>query len=104
MIELMNNLNLLQKWHVIDSQTAKGKYGQSNGINFDTDSMKSYLCDYSDAFMLVTENITVLANKNTDVAFAICTSFFTWKTEINVVFADEENNTYNGMPMYNLIE
>ena len=51
--------------------------------------------------MLVTRNITVLANKNTDVAFAICTPFFTWKTEINVVFADEVNNTYN---TYNLIE
>ena len=85
----------------IDSQTAKVKQGQSNGVNFDTESIKSYLCDYSDAFMLVTRNITVLANKNTDVSFAICTPFFTWKTEINVVFADEVNNTYN---IYNLIE
>ena len=30
---------------------------------------KSSLCDYSDAFILVTGNITVAADNNTDVTF-----------------------------------
>ena len=49
----MNNLNL-KKWYVTESQTAKGKYNQNNSIKFETESIKSNLCDYSDAFILVT--------------------------------------------------
>ena len=41
MILAMKNLNLLQKkWYVIDSQTAKGKYDQSNSIKFKTEGIK----------------------------------------------------------------
>ena len=47
MIQAMNNLNLLQKkWYVIDSQTAKNKYNQNNSIKFETESIKSSLCDF----------------------------------------------------------
>ena len=35
-------------------------------------STKSSLCDYSDAFILVTGGITVNAGNNTDVAFKNC--------------------------------
>ena len=44
-----------KKWYVIDSQTAKDKYNQSNSFKFETES----LCDYSHAFILVTGDITV---------------------------------------------
>ena len=59
-----------KKWYVIDSQTTKGKYKQGDTIKLET--IKSSLCDYSDAFILVTGNITVTANDNTDVAFKNC--------------------------------
>ena len=58
-----------KNWYVIDSQTAKGKYEQGNIIKFETETIKSYLCDYSDTFILVTGNITVEANNDADVAF-----------------------------------
>ena len=93
-----------KKWYVIDNQTAKGKYGQNNYIKFETESIKSRLCDYSDAFILVTGDITVAANNNTDVVFKNCASFSTCKTENNDVFVDEAKHTYIAMPMYNLIE
>ena len=64
-----------KKWYVIDSQTTKGKYKQGDVIKFETETIKSSLCDYSDAFILVTENITVNANNNTDVAFKTCAPF-----------------------------
>ena len=80
MIQLLKNLNLLQKWNVIDSQTAKGKYNQNNSIDFETESIKSSLCGYSDVFVLVTGDITVTANNDTDVAFKNCAPFSTWKT------------------------
>ena len=55
-------------------------------------SIKSSLCDYSDAFILVAENITVNANNNTDVVFKSCAPFSSCKTEIHGVFVDEANH------------
>ena len=48
-----------KKWYVIDSQTTKGKYKQGDTIKFETETIKSSLWGYSDAFILVTGNITV---------------------------------------------
>ena len=62
-----------KKWYVIDSQTTKAKYRQGNTI-------KSSLCDYSDALILVTGNITVDADNDTGVAFKNCAPFSTCTT------------------------
>ena len=93
-----------KKWYVIDSQTTKGKYKQVDTIKFETETIKSSLYDYSDAFILVTRNITVAANNNTDVTFKNCAPISTCATKSNDVFVDEANHIYNAMPMYNLIE
>ena len=93
-----------KKWYGIDSQTTKGNYNQGDTTKFETETIKPSLCDYSDAFMLVTENITVAANNNTDVAFKNCAPFSTCTTKINDIFVDEANHIYIAMPMYNLIE
>ena len=47
-----------KKWHVIDSES-KGNYLHKNEIKFLTNLLESNLCDYSDAYILVTGNITV---------------------------------------------
>ena len=63
----MKSENLLQKkWYLIDIQTTKGKYKQGNTIKFETETIKSSLCDYSDAFILVTRSIIVNADNNTE--------------------------------------
>ena len=54
-----------KKWYITDSQTAKDKYNQINSIKFETETIKSSLCDYSDAFILVTGDITVTADNDT---------------------------------------
>ena len=67
-INLLNDLSnkesqfATKKWYVIDSQITKGKYKQGDTIKFETETIKSSLCDYSDAFTLVTGNITAVAN------------------------------------------
>ena len=104
MIQAMKNLNLLQKMYIKESQAVKGKYDQNNSIKFETESLKSSLCDYSDAFILVTGDTKVAANNDTDVAFKNCPPFSTCKREINDVFIDEANHIYITMAMYNLIE
>ena len=71
MIQAIKSQNLLQKI----CQTTKGKYKQGDTIKFETEIIKSSLCDYSDAFTLVTGNNTVAANNDTDVAFRNCAPF-----------------------------
>ena len=67
-----------KKWYIIDSQTTKIKQKQDVTIKFETETIKSSLCDYSGAFILVTGNITIPADDNTDVAFIICVPFSTY--------------------------
>ena len=93
-----------KNWYVIDSQTAKDKYNPNNAIKIETETIKSSLCNYSDAFILVTGDITVAADNDTHVALKNCAPFSTCKTEINDVFIDEANHIYIAMPMCNLIE
>ena len=58
-----------KKWYVIDSES-KGNYSDENEIKFLTSSLESNLCDYSDAYILVTRNINVTGgDANTKVAF-----------------------------------
>ena len=100
MIQAIKSQNLLQKI----CQTTKGKYKQGDTIKFETETIKSSLCDYSDTFILVTGNITVAVNNNTDVAFKNCTPFSTCITKIGGELVDEANHIYIAMPLYNLIE
>ena len=86
------------------SHTAKGKYNQNNSIKFETETIQSSLCDYSDAFNLVTGDTTINGDNERDLAFKNCAPFLTCKTEINDMFIDEANHIYIAMPMYNLIE
>ena len=73
------------------SQTAKGKYNQNNSIKFEKESIKSSLFGYSGAFILVTWDIMVTADKNTDVAFKTSAPFSACKAEIHDMFIAETN-------------
>ena len=93
-----------KKWYIIDNES-KGNYSHHNPIKFLTSSLESSLCDYSDAYILVTGNITVTGgNTNTKVAFKNCAPFKECRTEINETFVDETEHINIAMPMYNLTE
>ena len=70
----------------------KDKYNQNNSIEFETESTKSSVSDYSDAFILVTGDITVNAGNDIDVEFKDCALFSTRKTETNNFFVEEANH------------
>ena len=96
-----------KKWYVIDSES-KGNYSHENPIKFLTSSLESSLCDYSDAYILVTGNITVTKiiavpagspdgtlpqrkqplDAATQVIFKNCAPFKDCRTEINGTFVD----------------
>ena len=74
---------------VIDSRIS-GTYSEDDPIKFLTKSIESSLCDYSDAYILVTGNITDAGgDDNTKVAFKSCAPFEKCRTEINGTFADD---------------
>ena len=105
MIQAMKESKFATKqWYVIDSQTTKSKYKQEGTIKFETETVKANLCGYSDAFILVTGNITVNTANDTDVAFKNYAPFSTCITKINGMFVDKANHFYTGMLTYNLIE
>ena len=91
-----------KKWCVIDSETS-GTYSENEQIKFLTRSIESSLCDYSDAYILVTGNINSRGN-DTKSAFKNCAPFRTCITQINETFVDEAKHIIITMPMYNLIE
>ena len=94
-----NSKFVTKKWYIIDN------YSHENAIKFLTSSLESSLCDYSDAYILVTGNNTVTSgNNNTKVAFKNCTPFEKCRTEIIETFVDDADFINITMPMYNLIE
>ena len=92
LLNVSNNENskfATKKWYIIDSK-AKGNYLANNEVNFLTSLLESSLCDYSDAYILVTGNITVPGgNENTKVAFKNSSPFEKCRTEINKTLVDD---------------
>ena len=73
-------------------------------IKFLTRSIESSLCDYSDAYILVTADIRATPNAAAQVIFKNCAPFEKCRTEINETFIDKAEYINITMPMYNLIE
>ena len=82
-------------------------------IKFKTSMLKSSLCDYSDAYILVKRTITVnntaaadadANNTNKKVIFKNCAPFTNYISEINNTQVDNAKDIDIVMPMYNLIE
>ena len=114
-----NSKFVTKKWYVINSET-NGNYSHKNPIKSLTISLESNLCDYSDAYILVTGNITVTrtiaaaAGGNpqrkqplaaaTQVIFKNVAPFKDCRTEINDTFVEYADFIYITMPIYNWIE
>ena len=97
-----------KKWYVINNQN-NTEYGEGNkddsSIKFDTKVIKLSLWDYSDAYILITGDITATGgNANTNVAFKNCAMFTKCITYINDEHTDTAESLDIAIPMYNLIE
>ena len=96
-----NSKFVTKKWYVIDNES-KCNYSHQNPIKSLTKSVESSLCDYADAYILVTGNINVTdGDAKTKVPFKNCAPFKGCRTEINDTFADYANFINIAMPMYN---
>ena len=97
-----------RKWYIINDQN-NGQYGREtendSTIKFETKVIKSNLCDYSDAYILVTGDIKIAdIAADTNVAFKNCAPFTRCVTHINDENVETVENLDITMPMYNLIE
>ena len=86
-------------------------YNTNSQIKFKNTMLKSSLCDYNEAYILVKGNIAVkytvgdgaaASNTNKKVIFKNCTSFTNCISEINNTQVDNAKDIDIVMPMYNL--
>ena len=108
-VNLLNDSNnesskfATRKWYITSDQN-NGQYGREHEndstIRFETKVIKPNLCDYSDAYILVTGDLKVADV----VAFKNCAPFTRWATHINEEHVETDDNLDMIIPMYNLIE
>ena len=101
-----------RNWVEIKDES-RGAYNVNSQINFKTTMLKSSLCDYSDAYILVkgtiSANNTAAAsaaanNINKKVIFKNCAPFTNCISEINNTQIGNAKDIDIVMPMYNLNE
>ena len=88
-----------KQWYIIETES-NGNHSKDEEIKFLTRSIESSLCDYSDAYTLVTGNIAVKKRNDADtdniditratqVVFKNCAPFKKCRTEVNETFVDD---------------
>ena len=102
----------IKNWVEINYES-RGTYSVHSQIKFKTTMLKSSLCDYSDAYILVKGTITVnntaaagadANNINKKVIFKNCAPFTSAISEINNTQIDNCKDTDVIMSLYNLLE
>ena len=93
-----------KKWYIINDQN-NGQYGEGETIKFSTEILKPFICDYSDAYILVIGEIRVAGgDDNTKAASKNCHPFTRSDIQLNDEHLDTCENLDLIMNMYNLIE
>ena len=97
-----------KKWIEVYDQSG-GNYNVNKEIRIKTSMLRSDLCDYSDAYIVVKGDITLEgdndANKrNKNLAFKNNAPFINCISKINGVKIDNAEDLDVIMPMYNLLE
>ena len=93
----------------------RGTYNTNSQIKFKTSMLRTSLCDYNDAYILVNGTITITAagdndaarwldERNRGVIFNNCVPFTDCISEINNTQIDNTKYIDVVMPMHNLIE
>ena len=103
-----------KNWVEINDES-RGTYNVNSQIKFKTSMLKSSLCDYSDAYILVKGTITITGagadaaarqadERDIGVAFKNCAPSTNCISEINNTQIDNAKDIDIVMPMYNRIQ
>ena len=103
----MNDANdykfVTRKWNIVND-LSNADYEVGNEIIYNTEVLKTTLCDYNDAYILVKGDITVKAAPVTQEAFKYCAPFTKCITKIDGTTIDYDENLDLIIPMCNLID
>ena len=99
---------MARKWNIINDQS-NANYAVRNKSIYRKEVLKSNLCKFSDAYILINilirGDITILArNSANQVAFKNCAPFTKCLTKINGTIIDGAKDLDSVMLMYNLLE
>ena len=94
---------MTRKWNIVNDNS-KTNYGVGSEIIYNTEVLKSNICDYNDAYILVKGYITVTAAPATNVTFTNCTPFTKCITKTDGTTIVDAEDLDLVMPMCNLIE
>ena len=91
------------------SGTAEDRYKPSKQVRFKTSMLRSDLCNFSNAYIVVKGTITVTgksnrSRKNRPLEFKNNAPIISCISKINNRFIDDAEDLDVAMPMYNLIE
>ena len=97
-----------KKWIEVYDQSEKN-YNPNKEIRIKTPMLRSDLCDFSDAYIVVKGDITVEGNnnankRNKNLVFKNNAPFINCITKINGIKIDNAEDLDVVMPMYNLLE
>ena len=107
MLNLLNKANdskfVARKQNIVNDQS-NANYDAVNEIIYNIGVLKSNLCDYNDAYILVRSDITVAAAPATQVLFKHWAPFTRCITKINGTTTDDAEDLDLVMRMHNLLE
>ena len=63
-----------RNWNIVNDQS-NANYSAGNEIIYSTEVLKSNICDYNDAYILVRGDITTIGHNVSPVAFKNCAPF-----------------------------
>ena len=92
-----------RKWNIV-KDNSNTNFGVGSETIYDTEVLKFKLCDYTDDYILVKDNITIIGHQVTQVAFKNCASFTKCITKIDGTTIDNAEDLDLVKPLYNLIE
>ena len=102
---------ITKKWVEVHDQSgsADDRYKPSKQIRFKTSMLRSDLCDFSDAYIVVKGEITVAgwsnaSKKNRPLAFKNNAPFIGCISKINNTFIDNAEDLNVAMSLYNFLE
>ena len=76
-----------RKWSIVNDQS-NANYDVVNKIIYNTEVLKSNVCDYNDAYILVRGDITVTVAPATQISFKNCAPFTKCITKIDRITID----------------
>ena len=100
---------ITKKWIEVSDQSG-GAYNANKQIRFKTSMLRSDLCDYCDAYIVVNEIVTVSADErdreemNRQVILKNNAPFISCILKMNGVLVENAEDLDTVMPMYNLLE